>query len=192
MSLSLNSLQKQITRLAAELSHAKRAVTREKESLLAAKRRLSFALEAQTIVQSVAEDIQQRAHQRIASLVSRCLHTVFGPDSYDFVIRFVKSRGKTEARLSLVRGELEVEPTEASGGGVVDVVGLGLRIACLMLHRPARRKLLCLDEPLRHLSANYRPAARELIEALSEELEIQFLIVTHDEEFRIGKVVELE
>ncbi len=189
--MDLDQIRKKIAPLQASRSLAVSQVKTEKEHLRLARERLANAEEAQAIVQGVAQDVQQRVHSRIAALVTRCLKAVFGEDAYEFRIAFERKRGRTEARLYLVRGDLEIEPTEASGGGVVDVVGLGLRIACLMLHRPAKRKLLCLDEPLRHLSANYRPAARDLIEALAEELDIQFILVTHDEEFRIGNVVEL-
>ncbi len=60
-----------------------------------------------------------------------------------------------------------------------------------MLAKPPLRKLLVLDEPFRHLSAGYRPAARVLIEKLASETGIQFVVVTHDDEFRIGNVVEI-
>jgi hypothetical protein len=61
----------------------------------------------------------------------------------------------------------------------------------LCLRRPASRRLLVLDEPWKHLSENYRPAARKLIEMLSEQMQVQFLIVTHSKEFEIGKVVRI-
>ena len=189
--MDLNHVRRKMTPLQASFDLARKQVKSEKEHLRLARERLANAEEAQAIVQGVAQDVQQRVHSRIALLVTRCLKAVFGPDAYEFKINFERKRGRTEARLLLVRGDLEVDPPEASGGGVVDVVSLGLRIACLTLHTPARRKLLCLDEPLRHLSRNYRPAARDLIEAMAEELGIQFVLVTHDSEFELGHVVEL-
>lgn len=190
--MDLEQIRKKLAPLQASRDLAARQVRAEKQSLRAARERLGHAEEAQGIVQAVAQDVQQRVHRRVAALVTRCLRAVFGPGGYEFRITFERRRGRTEARLSLVRGDLEVEPTEASGGGVVDVVGLGLRIACLMLSRPAGRRLLCLDEPLKHLSENYVPAARDLIEALSEELGIQILMVTHRAGLEVGNVIELE
>ncbi len=189
--MNLEQVRRKLAPLQASLDLAARQVGAEKQALRAARERLKHAEEAQGIVQAVAQDVQQQVHHRMAALVTRCLRAVFGPDSYEFRVTFERKRGRTEARLSLVRGNLEIEPTEASGGGVVDVVGLGLRIACLMLSRPARRKLLCLDEPLKHLSEDYVPAARDLIEAMSEELGIQVLMVTHRAGLEVGKVIEL-
>ncbi len=84
-----------------------------------------------------------------------------------------------------------MDPTASVGGGVVDVASFALRLACLLLASPKRRRLLCLDEPFKHLSENYRPAVRELIEVLAREMDVQFIIVTHSNELKIGKVIEL-
>ncbi len=189
--MDLEQIRKKLSPLKASSDLVIRQVKAEKDVLKVARERLKHAEEAQDLVQAVAQDVQQKVHHRIASLVTRCLRAVFGPDSYEFRVTFDRKRGKTEARLSLVRGELEVEPTEASGGGVVDVVSFGLRVACLMLSRPAKRKLLALDEPLKHLSEGYVQAARDLIEALSEELGVQVLMVTHREALEVGNIVRL-
>ena len=48
-----------------------------------------------------------------------------------------------------------------------------------------------LDEPFRFVSREYRPAIAELVKELSEELNVQFVLVTHSSEFEIGKVVDV-
>lgn len=191
--MDTDQIRKRLAPLQAAHDLATRQVGAEKEALSRVREQLACAEEAQRIIQLVAQDVEQRAHGRIASLVSRCLKAVFGEeDAYEFRIAFERKRGRTEARLYLARGSLEVEPTEASGGGVVDVTALALRIACLMLSRPARRRLLVLDEPLKHLSVEYIPAARELLLALSGELGLQVLMVTHNRELQVGNVIEME
>lgn len=188
---SLATVRTRLDRLLSEYEHAKRQVGEEARTLEKSRERVADVLEAQKLVQGVAEAVQHQAHQRIASVVSRCLETVFGDDAYEFRINFEQKRGKTEARLLFVRDGVEMDPTDACGGGVVDLAATSLRLACLILSRPQRRRLLVLDEPWKHLSAEYRPAMRELVVALSKEMGIQFIIVTHSSEFRIGKVVEL-
>ena len=145
------------------------------------------ALEAQKIVQALAESIQQEAHGRIAGVVSRCLAAVF-EDPYEFRIVFEQTRGRTEARLVFVRDGVEVNPIDSSGGGVVDVAAFALRLSCLMLSRPARRRVVVMDEPFRFVSKAYRPAVALLLEQLSKELSVQFIVVTHFPELAIGKV----
>jgi DNA repair exonuclease SbcCD ATPase subunit len=152
--------------------------------------KLSDATAAQEYIQTTAQLVQRNVHRRIADVVSRCLATVF-EEPYRFRIHFERKRGRTEARLAFYRDGRELDPKSASGGGVIDVAAFALRLACLMLARPRRRKLLVLDEPLRHLSAEYLPRARQLLLALAKDFGVQIVMVTHQRGLNVGKVVEL-
>lgn len=146
--------------------------------------------QARAILQTAAQKVQQRAHRRIASVVSHCLQSIFD-DPYTFRIHFEKKRGRTEARLEFERDGQELDASMV-GGGVVDVAAFALRLACLMLSRPSLSKVLVLDEPWKFVSRDYRPRMRRLVEQLSGDLGIQFVVVSHDPEFQMGKVIELE
>lgn len=147
--------------------------------------------EAQQYVQAVAETIQEEAHDRIAGVVTRCLAAVF-EEPYQFKIKFERIRGRTEARLLFVRDGMEINPIDASGGGVIDVAAFALRVSCLMLARPAVRRVCVLDEPFKFVSADRRPAVRAVLEGLCRDLGIQFIMVTHMPELQCGKIIELE
>ena len=181
-----------LTNLLAKLDVTTAQVKSEKALLKQAQAREKAVLEAQALTQSVAEVIQNQAHRQIASVVSRCLEAVFGEEAYSFEIRFSQKRGKTEAEFLFVRYGMEIDPLSAAGGGVVDVAAFALRLACLVLARPRRRRFLALDEPFRFLSAEYRPRGRALLETLAEELGLQVFMVTHSRELVCGKVIELE
>lgn len=187
----LGAVRQSLTRHQTDYDHARRAVTDEKTALSEAENRLEIAVQAQKLLQGVAEAVQQQAHQQIAAVVTRCLEAVFGEDAYEFVIQFEQKRGKTEAQLLFRRDGLCVDPTSSAGGGVVDTASFALRLACLILSRPAKRRLLVLDEPFRFLSREYRPAVRELLLTLAKELGVQIIMVTHSTELVCGKVVEL-
>lgn len=189
--MDTRQLRQKLDPLLRDYRHHERQAEEDAISLRKAERRLRTALRAQKIVQRVAEEVQTSAHRQIASVVTRCLHAVFGEDAYAFKILFKQSRGKTEAHLLFARDGLEVSPLDAAGGGVVDVASFALRLACLMLSTPRCRRFLALDEPWKHLSAEYRPYMRQLVEKLAEEMNVQFLIITHSEDFEMGKVVEL-
>ena len=146
--------------------------------------------EALEVTQHVAEAIQENAHKQIAAVVSRCLEAVFD-EPYEFEIIFERKRNRTEARLVFVREGLEVDPMSASGGGVVDVACFALRLACLMLSRPPKRRLVVLDEPFKFVSAGYRDNVRTMLETLAEEMQVQFIMVTHIEELQTGKVIQI-
>jgi DNA repair exonuclease SbcCD ATPase subunit len=166
-------------------------VKTEKQALKQAKERAGHVAQAIEVVQAVAEEVQSKAHRQIASVVTKCLEGVFGDECYTFKIGFEKKRGKTEANLLFVRDGQEIEPVDAAGGGTVDVASFALRVAALVLAQPRKRLFLALDEPFRFVSAEYRPAVREMLERLSKDLKVQVLMVTHSDEFRIGKVIEV-
>ena len=133
------------------------------------------------------------AHKKIANVVSRCLETVFvGDDVYGFKIRFDRKRGRTEALLILTKNGHEVEdPLNADSGGVVDVAAFALRTSCIVLAKPNLRKFLAMDEPFKFVSAEYRSNVRMLLEGLSKDFKFQYLMVTHEPAYHVGKVIEL-
>ena len=163
----------------------------EKEDLFSTEERLSTAEESRKIFQEVSQVVQQMAHTRIASVVSKCLESVFD-DPYEFKILFDMKRGRTEARLVFMRNGIEVDPMTASGGGIIDVASFALRLACLSLSRPPLRKLLVLDEPFKFVSQNYRKQIRSLLETLAKEMDFQFFFVTHIPDLQCGKVIPIE
>lgn len=175
-----------------EHQHLSRQVKEEEKALGIAKKKLCHAGKAQKVLQVVAEAVQRQAHQEIAEIVNRCLDTVFEGEDYEFRIRFEQKRNRTEAQLSLSRAGCDGgDGMECEGGGVVDVAAFGLRLASLLLSRPQKRKLLVLDEPFRFVSKEYRPAVAALLDALSREMNVQIIMVTHSEELMTGKVVRL-
>jgi energy-coupling factor transporter ATP-binding protein EcfA2 len=168
---------------------AKAAYSGERLERRRLRNRIDTLEQAQKLAQEVAAAVQTQAHARIAAIVTKCLAIFDEP--YEFHIEFRRLRGKTEAHLQFLRDGKVVDPLTASGGGVVDVAAFALRVACLCLRRPQLRKLLVLDEPFKNVSSGYVPQVRRLVESLSKDLHVQFLIVTHDEALSTGKVVDL-
>lgn len=181
--------------LLADYRAASASVTQEQVEWMAAQDNETYALEAQEIIQSVAMEIQQQAHDRIATVVTSCLRSVF-EDTYDFHIKFERKRGRTEATLVFVRGDLELtDPMNEAGGGIIDVAAFALRLACLVLQRPVRRRLMVLDEPFSRIrGAKNRQRMRALIESLAEDFDVQFVLNIDSDaypEFLLGTVVEV-
>lgn len=183
--------RRHVDRLRADHRRASDSVNKETVERDRLELELSDVTEAQQVLQKMIQGIQQSIHKRLADVVTRCLSAVFD-DPYEFVIRFDRKRGKTEARLTFVRDGREFDdPLSQVGGGVIDVAALGLRLGCIMLMRPPVRRLVLLDEPGRFVAKIYRQKVRRMIERLAEDMGIQFVIVTHIEDFRMGKVIEL-
>lgn len=178
-------------RLMGELRTAEELLGEETLALAATAERLTSIEEARSIVQTIAQTIQQKVHGRIAAVVSRCLSTVF-ESPYEFKIEFEQKRGRTEARLVFSREGHEVDPLTEAGGGVVDVAAFALRVACLVLTRPAGRRVLVLDEPLLHLNGeDQQRRFGQVIMAVAKDLSIQIILATDDQWLKLGKVIEL-
>lgn len=191
--MTLSERRKELNRHLAAHSHAARTVEEERGRLAAAKQSEADAGTAQRIVQEVAEQVQNRVHQRIAAVVTRCLKTVFGKHACVFKLAFVQKRGKTEAEMSFVKDGVEMaEPLDESSGGQVEVAALALRLVTLMMEMPRRRRLIVADEPFRSVHGEaFRERLAAMLPVLADELDFQLIIATGLSWLQIGKVIDL-
>lgn len=178
-----------------QYSLADAMVRQEQKNYVEAEDNLINAEEAQQIIQNVAIAVQEDAHDKIAAVVSRCLEAVFD-EPYEFRIHFERKRGRTEAVLMFVRGDLVLlDPINEAGGGVIDVAAFALRLACLVLERPIRRRILILDEPFAKIRGERnRQRMRALLETLTEEFGIQIILCIDTDaypDFALGRVIEV-
>jgi DNA repair exonuclease SbcCD ATPase subunit len=132
--------------------------------------------QAQKIIQIVAKQTQDQIIVHISSIITMALQSIFDED-YEFKIDFVEKRGKTEAEIYFLKDGKKNDPLNSSGGGIVDIASLILRISLWSLSNKTR--LLILDEPLKFLSKEYISKAIKMITELSKKLNLQFIIVTH-------------
>lgn len=186
----LKVLKRTISRHRDRHKVAKANLSQIRGQLAKAKKTAAGTMTARDIVQALVQEAEQKVHGRLAAVVSKCLSAVFD-EPYVFEIKFEKKRGRTDAVLLFRRNDEEIDPMTASGGGVIDIAAFALRVASIVMSMPQKRRLLILDEPFKFVSVDLRPAVKVLIETLSKELNIQFIIVTHMPELTIGKVIEL-
>lgn len=125
-------------------------------------------------------ELQRRSVvERLEHLVSRGLQIVFENESYIFKIASRSLRNEVSFSFLLSREGVETDIFDATGGGVIDIVSILLRIFVLFYFRSDVRRLLVLDEPFKHLSAEYQDGVAKLLEHLSEQTGIQMIIVSH-------------
>lgn len=175
------TLKRMKDRLTSEL--AKREMLQE--NLSAAKKAKKINLEkledtqkARSIVQLVAEETQKKIEVHISNLVTMALKAVYPENPYDFKLRFVLRRNKTEADLVFVKGENETDDIlNAGGGGPADIAAFALRIACWSLKKT--RNVFLLDEPFRCISQDKQEKCSEMIKEISGRLGIQIILISH-------------
>jgi DNA repair exonuclease SbcCD ATPase subunit len=135
---------------------------------------------AKEVIREVGIKTQQQLVYHISDITSLALDTIFD-DPYSLEVEFVQRRNKNECDLLFVRNGERIDPLSASGGGAVDVASFALRIASWSMQMPHSRNTIILDEPLKFLSMDHQEQASQMIKEISKRLNIQFIIITHNE-----------
>lgn len=149
------------------------------ERLAEAQRHLALTIDCRALIQRAVAMTQEQLKYKISNIVTQALSLIF-PDPYEFKVEFVERRNSTECDLLFSRGGEDYDPLESAGHGAADVASFTLRISYWLLSATA--PFILLDEPFRHLSEDLQPAAAEMLRMLSKEFDLQFLIVSHEEE----------
>jgi DNA repair exonuclease SbcCD ATPase subunit len=138
---------------------------------------------ALAIFHGLSSVVQEHFTQAIEDLISEGLTSVFETNLRFKITSDVKG-GQSVLDFTILNDDgTETDILDARGGGLSALCGVLLRIVILRLMNDRIRQILILDEPLSHLSAAYVPAAGELLRRLSDELDIQIIMVTHQPEF---------
>ena len=139
----------------------------------------SGILPAQAFLQSVASQTQNKVKFHIQAIAQEALDSLW-PGKYEFCMDFrPNTSGKTEAFLYLKDGDEELDPMDSNGGTAVDLLSITLQVAILILSRV--RKTLIMDEPMKFVSRGFRETMARFLRALSADLGIQFIVITHDD-----------
>lgn len=141
------------------------------------KARIGHIESAQAFLQRVAQETQEILKFQISDIVQMALDSVF-PGQYEFYVDFVVKNNRTFADMYLLRNGTRVDPMDASGGGVVDIVSFAVRLAAWTLSQNSN--VIILDEPFKYLSTELRPIAGQILAKLSKTLKLQVIMVTHD------------
>lgn len=136
---------------------------------------------AREIIREVGLKTQEQLQYHISDITSMALEAVFD-NPYELVVEFVQRRNKTECDLIFERDGSRVDPKGASGVGAIDIASFALRIASWSMQSPKKRNVIILDEPFRYLSTNYQERASQMLTELSQQLNLQFIIITHEDE----------
>ena len=127
--------------------------------------------------------VQQEFEEVIELLVTDALKFVFG-DNHSFEIDSRVERNQPEIHMFIViDGERFSPKDDEFSGGQSDVVSFALRIILWAIQYERTRASLVFDEPFRNLhGTRYAESVREMIQYLARTMNLQFIIITQDEE----------
>ncbi len=144
------------------------------------------ALKARVLLEQLTDKKREIVRTKIEALVTHGIQTVFGPD-YDFRIEQKLSRNSVTFEYKirhLFKGEVhESDLRGYHGGGLVALVGFLLRVVMVLFTRPARRKVIFLDETMAALDGEKRAPFARLLVTLADQLDMQFVLITHSIEY---------
>lgn len=170
-------------------------IKQEKRELLQAKHELAVSSKVLEIIQAVSKGMQFKTKIHISGIVTKCLKTIFGDDTYEFDIEFKERANKTTAEIVFTKDGEQFDPKDEMGGGILEVAAFALRLSAIILSQPTIRRIMILDEPFKNIRGEeYRSRVKDLIMSLADELNVQFIINIDTDvypEFEIGKVVRL-
>lgn len=184
-------MRNRINELLRQYRSVKDQIVRTEAERKSSRKSLKDHQSALDAVRSIIKTVQEHTHIQLASRVTQCLAAVY-EDSYTFKIVMEAKRGQTEARIMFERDGMEFDPLREVGGGVIDVAAFALRLSCILMHKPPLRRLMVMDEPFKFVSRDVLPRVAMMLERLAEELDFQFIMVTHLTALQIGQIYEVE
>ena len=178
--MEYNQITEKINKMKLKKDSAKELLESRNKRLSEIKEETETLLKSQAVLQEVAKEVQSKLSIKIENIVNLGLKTCFG-DEYEFRLRYVSARGKTETNFVLLQNGKDIDPMNQNGGGLIDILTLCLRIAVYNISRTDN--VIIFDESMKYVSRGLRNQAAELIHTLSEQLGLQFIEVTHIPEF---------
>jgi DNA repair exonuclease SbcCD ATPase subunit len=129
------------------------------------------------------ESVKMGIKNGFESVVTYALQFIFGIN-YIFQLDFGRRGNLQEVGLNVKTDVLteSYDPMDTSGGGVIDVVSIALRVAILELHKPKIQGPIILDESFKHLSREHLYQAGAFLNALVSRVGRQIIMITHSPE----------
>ena len=155
------------------------------DSLEIAKERVVTVNKARAYFQEIAETTQRDVADTLSVIITSAIKAVFDTDEYRCEIIFGTARNQSDAKLILIKGEEEIDdPLDSISGGMIDVAAFAARVGFIFLK--GSRKVLIADEPFKGVSEDFKGRCPEMLRLLSEQLGMQFIIISHMKEMIDG------
>ena len=136
--------------------------------------------ESMDIMNAVSVLCQEEFKGVVEGIVTDAIRFVYG-DEYSFEMDVEVKRNQPEIHFFVViNGHRYSIRNDDIGGGVIDVVAFALRVTLWALQDSQTDNVMVLDEPLKNLDAERLVLVGNMIKKLSEDLDLQFIMVTHE------------
>lgn len=180
MKSKIKKYEEFVLKCKAEKTLLKDQIEKLSTDLISLNSRIQTLNEAITVINIVGVVTSDDSKAVIEGVVTEALQIVYD-DSYSFIINNTIQRGQPESNLFVKKGDhLHSLRDEEVGGGVADVASFALRVTMWAICDPKTNNVMILDEPLKNLDSERLSRMGTMIKKLSDNLGLQFLIVTHE------------
>lgn len=153
------------------------------------------------LLQQYADFQQREVIEKVEKIVTSGIRAVFQNESLVFKLYYSETKSGAKKKApeitmavfydyggEMVKGDIK----NSFGGGLSVVVATLLRVVVVMFLKDRVRPILLLDEPLRDLSPSYgsgdvadtyRSRMAEFLLKLTQETDVQIILVTHEPEY---------
>ena len=146
------------------------------KELLVNQNELKRFVEAKALIQKVSNDMNDLISFGLVDITQAMLDSVF-PSEYKVKIDFTMKNNRTHVDIYLDMDGEKIYPLDQDGGGVANIMELGLRLASLELGHT--RRTIVLDQPLKDLSREFMPIGASILKKISKDLNLQLIMINH-------------
>lgn len=177
---SINNVRMRMMHYSGVISELKTREAQAARSITELNQQLDDHTHAKNILLVVAATIQRTAKKKIEALVTAAIRAVYDRP-FRFVLNFRQQRGRVVAEPIIKEGDNEYSAKDDLGGGMVDIISFALRLAMWSMRPDRTRATMILDEPMKFIgTGELMERAAQFIKTVSTQLNIQFIILTHD------------
>ena len=138
------------------------------------------AVELLTLVQ---QETREQVKDGFEKIVTHALRYIFNED-YSFELEFGRRGNLQELDFNVKTPHCQepLDPLSTSGGTILDILSLALRVSLLELSKPKLEGFLILDEPFKHVSSKHVEAARKFLDVIAQKINRQIIMISHKKE----------
>lgn len=134
------------------------------------------------VLQKLSETQRNAAKESLEELGTQALQYSMG-SNYEMKIDIDNTKKRPQAFLYVrdIANDMETDPLEENGGGIVDIISIALKVITLQVSDPVIDGPLIFDEPFKMVSKEYIPMLAEFLKKISKDFSRQIIMSTHNE-----------
>jgi ABC-type molybdenum transport system ATPase subunit/photorepair protein PhrA len=178
----LETLKPRISALSYEIQANKKVLNQTRFDLKGLEDQIRILGLASEVLKNIGDQKKKKTVEVFERVVTSAINE-FG-FNYKFNIDINSENKRVQTKFTLINEQGQAyELMGHFGGGLLDIVSVILRVLIMVSVCPKRSRIIYLDETFKFLSAQHRDRAAAMLKSFSKQLGIQWLLVTHQDEF---------